>query len=408
MGDERVNITIERLKGLTIEELPVEIVERKGKGHPDSLCDRASEELSIALCNYYLREFGRVLHHNVDKCVLAGGHSEPKFGGGEIVDPIYLLMVGRATAEVAGREVPLQEIIEENVRRWLNDSVRFLDLDGDIQIDHRVRPGSGDLTNVFDRAPEIPRANDTSFGVGYAPLSETERVVYEAEKMLNSPEVQERHPYIGEDIKVMGVRVDDHLSLTVAEAFVSRHLPSLDAYKDAREQVGALVQELAEGITRRSVDVQVNTADDIEQGSVYITVSGTSAECGDDGQVGRGNRANGLITPYRPMTLEAAAGKNPINHVGKMYNIIADDIAQELMKTDGVQEVACYLVSRIGEPITRPQALDVKLRADLSESELKQRIEEITYRHLAGLPDLWKRIVAGGIENGEQPVMSLW
>ena len=408
MGDEKVKITIERLEGLTIEELPVEIVERKGKGHPDSVCDRAAEELSIALCTHYLREFGRVLHHNVDKCVLAGGHSEPTFGGGEIVDPIYLLMVGRATAEVGGHEVPLQEIIERNVRAWLPDSLRFLDLDRDIQIDHRIRPGSGDLTNVFDRAPEIPRSNDTSFGVGYAPLSETERAVYEAEQMLTSPEIQEKYPYIGEDIKVMAARVDDHLSLTVAEAFVSRHIPSLDAYLDAREQVGKLVKETAEGITRRKVDVYVNSADDIERGSVYITVSGSSAECGDDGQVGRGNRANGLITPYRPMTLEAAAGKNPINHVGKLYNILAQEIAHELAATDGVDEASCYLVSRIGEPITEPQALDVKLRADLSDSELKPRIEEITYRHLNALPGLWRRIIAGGIEEGEGHLMALW
>ncbi|MDG7049427.1 MAG: methionine adenosyltransferase, partial [Nitrososphaerota archaeon] len=54
----------------------IEFVERKGAGHPDTVCDRASEELSMALSRYYLDNFGRVLHHNVDKCVLVGGRSE--------------------------------------------------------------------------------------------------------------------------------------------------------------------------------------------------------------------------------------------------------------------------------------------------------------------------------------------
>ncbi len=59
--------------------------------------------------------------------------------------------------------------------------------------------------------------------------------------------------------------------------------------------------------------VHVNTADDIKKKSVFLTVTGTSAEMGDDGSVGRGNRCNGLITPNRPMSMEATSGKNPID-----------------------------------------------------------------------------------------------
>jgi S-adenosylmethionine synthetase len=55
----------------------------------------------------------------------------------------------------------------------------------------------------------------------------------------------------------------------------------------------------------------------VKPSTVYLTVTGTSAEAGDDGEVGRGNRVNDLITPYRPISLEAAAGKNPVTHVGQ-------------------------------------------------------------------------------------------
>jgi S-adenosylmethionine synthetase len=74
--------------------------------------------------------------------------------------------------------------------------------------------------------------------------------------------------------------------------------------------------------------VVVNAADDLQAGSVYLTVTGTSAEAGDDGEAGRGNRVNGLITPYRPMTMESAAGKNPVTHVGKISNVCASLITQ--------------------------------------------------------------------------------
>ena len=75
---------------------PVEIVERKGIGHPDTICDALAEELSRNLCAYYLENFGLVLHHNVDKALLWGGSSLPKYGGGQIKAPIEIFLAGRA------------------------------------------------------------------------------------------------------------------------------------------------------------------------------------------------------------------------------------------------------------------------------------------------------------------------
>jgi S-adenosylmethionine synthetase len=86
----------------------------------------------------------------------------------------------------------------------------------------------------------------------------------------------------------------------------------------------------ARALTKREVEATLNAAD-LNAGDVFLTVTGTSAEASDDGEVGRGNRTNGLITPYRFMTMEAAAGKTPVSHAGKLYNLAADKIAGALV-----------------------------------------------------------------------------
>jgi S-adenosylmethionine synthetase len=230
-----------------------------------------------------------------------------------------------------------------------------------VQVRFRIRRGSTDLQAIFRDDDMPPLANDTSFAVGFAPLSELERLVLETERFLNSDAGKQRFPQLGEDIKVMGVRNDDTIRLTIAAAFVAALTPDRAVYETVKRQVAAFVQnELAPQITRRKVEVFVNTAD--TEGSAYITVTGTSAENGDDGQVGRGNRANGLITPYRPMTLEAVAGKNPVSHVGKVYSIMTHLIAHRIAEQiPEVQQVYCYMVSQIGQPITDPQVVHVEV-----------------------------------------------
>jgi S-adenosylmethionine synthetase len=344
---------------------PIEVVERKGTGHPDTMCDALAEELSLALCRYYLDRFGIIFHHNVDKALLCGGVSRPAFGGGEVIEPMEIFLAGRATLEVRGARVPIEELVVETSRRWLADHFHALDPVSHVRLHTLIRPGSSDLVELFLRQREegVALANDTSCGVGYAPLDTLERIVFAAERALNAEEAKAVHPEIGEDIKVMGVRDGAGIRLTVACAFVDAHISDLDDYTARKRDVAALVAAAARELTRADVRVEVNTGDCPESGSVYLTVTGTSAEAGDDGEVGRGNRVNGLITPYRPMNMEAAAGKNPVTHVGKLYNILARQIADSLVRElAGVDEAYCYLVSQIGRPIREPGVIDLRLR----------------------------------------------
>lgn len=388
-----MSIVVRPGRGVPVEELPVEIVERKGRGHPDSLCDRAAEELSIRLSQLYLERFGRILHHNVDKCVLVGGQSRADFGGGEVLEPLYLLLVGRAALAVKQGsrtvEVDAASLAREGTRAWIPEAVRFLDPERHLVVDSRIRPGSRDLVQVFDADSEVPRANDTSFGVGYAPLSDTERAVLETERFLNGPEMKRKHPALGEDIKVMGVRRGDAIGLTVACAIVSRHVKNKEEYLAMKAAVEEAVGRRASKLTGREVRVRMNTADRPEENSFYLTVTGTSAEHGDDGQVGRGNRANGLITPYRPMTLEASAGKNPVTHVGKTYNVAARLIAERLVEAEpALKQVHVTMVSRIGAPICEPQAVDVEVHG--GSPKLHRTAEEVAASVLDEMEGLWR------------------
>jgi S-adenosylmethionine synthetase len=372
---------LQLVNGVTpiVDEMPVEIVERKGKGHPDSLCDGAAEELSVALCELYRREVGAILHHNVDKAVLVGGCSEVTFKGGRILEPIQLDIVGRATLGWNSRQIDPKEAFRERITHWLCQQVRHLRPEH-VEVNFRIRPGSADLQAIFRDDERPPAANDTSFAVGFAPLSELERLVLETELFLNSEAGKQRFPQLGEDIKVMGVRDGDTIRLTIATAFVAQLTPDRDTYETVKRQVARFIgEELAPQFTRRRVEVFVNTAD--TENSAYLTVTGTSAEAGDDGQVGRGNRASGLITPYRPMTLEAVAGKNPVSHVGKVYSIMTHLIAQRIADTiPEVRQVYCYMVSQIGKPITDPQVVHVEVwgvPASRIASEVRHIVDEV-------------------------------
>ena len=387
---------ISLLEGPSPASLPLEIVERKGLGHPDTICDALTENLSGALSRYYLERCGAILHHNVDKALLCGGAARPAFGGGEIVAPIDIYLAGRATAEFEGVTIPVEELAVEESRRWLRANLRHLDPERHVRIHPRIRPTSPDLAALFlrRRAAGAPLANDTSLGVGYAPLDELESAVLAVERGLNSPEVKAAHPEIGEDIKVMGTRSGGELSLTVACALVGRYVASIEDYRAKKARVRTLAAAAAGG----RAAVEVNTADGDTADSVYLTVTGLSAESGDDGQVGRGNRVNGLITPYRPMSLEAAAGKNPVTHVGKLYNLLANRVAHALVaEVAGVREAYCYLVSRIGRPITEPQVMDLKLRLDDPEAlpALAPRVADIARAELEGVTTLWRELIQG-------------
>jgi S-adenosylmethionine synthetase len=354
------NIIVEKIDYTPVEKQQVELVERKGIGHPDSIADGLSESVSRALCKMYLERYGMVLHHNTDETQIVGGQSAPKFGGGDLLEPIYILLVGRATTEVNGQRLPYRSVAVRAANEYLKSHFPNLDMDTDVMLDCKIGKGSVDLTAVYDTKKHL--SNDTSFGVGYAPYTQTEKVVLEAERYINGP-MKRRIKESGEDVKVMASRMGDTINLTIACAMVDRYIPDKSHYKSTIEEMTSRIHDFACKQTDRNVKVDVNTADDYKRNIYYLTVTGLSMENGDDGSVGRGNRCNGLITPFRPMSMEASAGKNPITHVGKLYNILSKFIAEDIAKAAGSEllEVEVRILSQIGKPINNPQTCSIQL-----------------------------------------------
>lgn len=372
-----------------LDDDTVEVVEHKGAGHPDTLCDALADELCRALCRHYLRTFGTVFHHNVDKALIVGGASRPAFGGGQVVEPIEIDLAGRATRTASGIDVPIADLAEQSTERWIGENMHALG-PHHWKLTLRVRGGSAELVDLFASADAVPLANDTSIGVGHAPLSPTERAVLAVGKRLRALIIES--PEIGEDTKVMALRQGDRLELVVACAFVGQWLPSMRAYTAAKDKLAAEALKAARREFDGEIEVKVNAADDEARGRIFLTVTGTSAEGGDDGQVGRGNRANGLITPYRPMTIEAFAGKNPVSHVGKTYSVLAQRIATEVARRTSARRAECVLVSRIGQRVDQPAVAHVRLSGpDLHE--VRHVVEAIVAEQLTKAGSVWRDLL---------------
>ena len=354
------NIVIENINFTPVDDREIEIVERKGIGHPDSVADGIAESISRELSRYYRKNYGRILHHNTDQAEIVGGQAKPKFGGGQVLEPVYILLSGRATTMIDGERVPYRTIAKRAAANFLKNHYRNMNIEEDVIIDCMIGQGSVDLKGLYDTQKQL--ANDTSFGVGYAPMSDLERVVYNTEQYLNG-ELKSKFPQIGEDIKVMGYRDKDKMDITIAAAFVGKHTDDADHYISVKEELKDVLSNYAKKFTDKEVNFYINTGDIPKESIYYLTVTGLSMENGDDGSVGRGNRVNGLITPYRPMSMEAAAGKNPVTHVGKLYNLLAFRIAEDLVKEAGgdIRETHVRIVSQIGKPIDEPQVASVQV-----------------------------------------------
>lgn len=337
------------------EQPPYEAVERKGPGHPDSLADSVSEAVSRGLCQAYMEEFGTVLHHNVDKVLIIAGESQPEYGGGEIIKPMTIVIGGRATREFQGKKIPMEEIAigaAEDVLRERAPRARFI-------VDPRMGAGSPELRDLLEEGPT--RSNDTSIGVGFAPYTPVEATVYRAEELARNTRG------VGEDVKIMGIRQGERLQLVVAAATVSEYVHSHSQYHEVLDTVRERVEQID---WPGELEVIVNAAD--RGDDIYLTVTGTSAEMGDDGATGRGNRLNGLITPGRPMTIEAPHGKNPVNHVGKIYNILAQHISEDIADMRGVDGAEITLVSEIGAPLEEPLLRGARVYGHAPENQIKE------------------------------------
>ena len=347
------------------EEEAVEIVERKGLGHPDTICDAVMESVSVALSQAYLKRCGRVLHFNADKGMLVAGQVACRFGGGAVLAPMRLVMGDRATFEWKQTQIPVREIAERTAYQWFKRHLPRIRPVKDLECQVELRPASEELRSVTERSRE-PVANDTSAAVGYAPLTPTERLVFQIERFLNGSSFKREFPDTGEDVKVLAVRTGRSVTVTVSMPFLSPLIRKESQYIMRKQSAARALKSFVKRKIgdRFSPEIFLNVLDRPGLGEMgaYLTLLGTSAEAGDSGEVGRGNRVCGIVSVHRPASAEAAAGKNPVAHVGKIYNVMAQVLAEDIQKrVQGVRGVTVSITSQIGKPISAPHIVAVEV-----------------------------------------------
>lgn len=368
----------------TMNDLPLEVVERKGLGHPDTICDLLTERVSFDLANHYLRTFGKILHYNMDKALLVGGGSRPRFRGGEILEPAKFYIGDRAITSFRGQTLNLDELIENSLHSWLNENLRYLKLGENLLWKNEIKQAAMNLSSVEDRQV----SNDTSVGVGYWPPSNLEEMTLETERLLNSMAYKAQHPELGEDIKVMAIRRGKAVEIILACAMVDKYVSSTADYFEKKQLVLKKLNAdlLEKNSSSFDFSLSLNALDDPSKDidGLYLTVTGLSCESGDSGQVGRGNRVSGLISFMRPQTMEAWAGKNFKTHVGKIYSFAAQILAKSLVESiEEVSESTITLVGKIGSPVYEPLYIlsDFKIRQG-NESIIKEKVLDLLKKEI--------------------------
>lgn len=386
-----------------------EIVERKGYGHPDTIADGLAEELSRVYSNYTKTHFGAVLHHNFDKVGLMGGETKLEFGKYRIVSPIRVLLNGRASYQFGSQIIPLQEMLVNATKQFLAKRLFGIDPEKDLRIIYEVATGSspgsvGEESSLRNRwfAPQTLddlselknlNCNDTSLGTAFYHRRLLENCVWMIEKDLNSGQFHAMYPWIGTDIKIMGCRVGNDLRFTMAIPQLASHVNSVNEYVSNKDflydYIGNKLKELA---PNKNCSLLINARDRIGNSTdLYLTATGSSVEMGDEGFVGRGNRMGGLITPFRPYTMEGICGKNPIYHTGKMYSIAAWEISKAVYQELGI-DANVMLIGQSGHALSNPW--NIILSGDKKDVDI-DKINKLSANVLNDFAGISQKILGG-------------
>lgn len=392
---------------IDMNQQPIEVVERKGLGHPDTIADGIAESVSIEYAKYCLKNFGAVLHHNVDKIIVFGGQCNLKYGSGKLIKPFRILFGGRMSQSFGSKEIDIKTIQTITTKKYLQRILPRLNVNKDLEF-HTFTSSSTKIPHWFsprtiDDLPEHknPHANDTATIVGFWPLSTTEQIVLTSEKYFYKyePKIHPRFDFIGSDIKIMAVRKEYNVELTLCIPIHADKVKNQEMYFKYKSLIQSGLSEFLEEKFGKllNISLKINTQDqkikkDDDNGrGRYLTVIGSALDYGEEGLSGRGNRCRGLISSMRASTVESIYGKNPIYHVGKIYALIANTIAKEISFSFDC-EATVIITTRNGDPLYSPYNIFVETSRTID----KQTVKKIIANQLRKR-DWSNRIIAEGI-----------
>lgn len=330
-----------------------EFVERKGKWHPDTLADWLAERLSLVYSRYTKEKFWAILHHNFDKTWLLWGASHVEFWKWYMTKPIRVLLTGRASTKFWDETIDLESMLVNEAKLFMKEHFPMIDTDNDIEIHYllsnKSSPGKVDekaqseWTRKFWFEPRSLNdlkelkflwSNDTSLWCWYFPYSKLEYLILEIENTLNSSEYKKDKPWLGNDIKLMWTRFRNEIDLTLCVPQICLYVKSIEEYKSNIELIRSTINDVFEkNNDKLNIDkfsFHINTRDDYSTCELYLTATWSSIESWDEWLVWRWNRINWVISPMKPMSMEWAAGKNPVYHIWKVYYIAAQRMAEKI------------------------------------------------------------------------------
>jgi S-adenosylmethionine synthetase len=378
------------------KEEQFEVVERKGRGHPDTLSDRLAELLSRTYSKYTLEKYGAVLRHQFDKLSLMGGKAEVRFGSGNFRSPVRLLINGRVTSKVGNEDLFFRDLLIKTAKQFLESELRNFDFTVDCRVimettSNRTRgmadqnkKGSSPINFRFNprSLKDIPEAsrplsNDTAVGCGWAPYTDLERLVLEVENSLTSDTAREKYPWLGTDVKIMTSRIKDKVNLTIACPQICTQVNSKDEYGENSKIIHSIINSVIKKYSMFSeVSVHLNTGDDHAQEMFYLLYTGSCIESGDEGQVSRGNRLGGVISSRRPFSIEGLSGKNPSYHAGKIYSVAALDIANKIWKQQNVPSEV-FITSQIDRPLDDPWTVIINSTGNIDRTKAENVARDV-------------------------------
>jgi S-adenosylmethionine synthetase len=368
--------------------LHIEMVERKGLGHPDTLADAVAEEMSRRYASYCTGRFGAVAHHWFDKVVLIGGEADTGFLAGRMIRPVRAILAGKAVRAVGSEEIPIMRIFREAIAHVFAGTLKNFDFQDycvcELQVHDSVGPGQRSIRYRPKSASEVKEfesgrlvSNDCNLCVGFAPYTPTESLSLDTERFLLSPQQQGKRPWLGSDIKTIVTRVGAKTHVLANIPMLASHVESLSRYLDMREALEAELEKYCSEYLGSDCEVALNP--EWIHGRAYLTVTGTCLDTGNIGIVGRGNRHSGLITPMRSMSIEASAGKNPLDHTGKLLNVAASVIAEQVYRELKVASTV-YISAKKGDRVEMPSIVAVHCDPDQPIPENCASLAE----HIAG------------------------
>lgn len=386
-------------------EQPYELVERKGIGHPDTICDAIAERASVKYSKYCIEHFGGVAHHWFDKVMLIGGEADVNYGKGTILKAYQVIYAGKAAYAFGNQQIPLKDILEDAAKEVLGEVLTYFNPETDLEViikvvdsqgpgrkNSRYRPQtSEELVKIGDKTLT---SNDCNLLHAFAPLSTLESLVLKTEQYINGSEFKASNPDTGWDVKVFGTRHGNEYSLIVNMPFLASDIKSLTEYESRKEEVLNDLKSFIFKTFNITPELILNSAD--RGVRTYLTALGSVADTGDVGVVGRGNRLNGLITPMRPMSIEAPAGKNPLDHTGKIYGLLAQKLADTIHDKVG-KDVEVHIFTTKEALLTSPDQVVVKI-SDWKENESETLlINEIVKQKLDNIDSITEEFIYEGV-----------